>query len=302
MNCGLRKLAFFLLSVVVMMGTLIAEINKVNEFYVLPHREAGLFSTFTTVVSFLDYYDKGSYAGFKIDFERQGFYYDESFGPNWWSYYFEPDFMGSPLGATIKVLEFNELANNATFFSLTRERIHELIEKYIHVKRHIKKKVNAFKNSHFKDSYVIGIHYRATDHIVESSIVPYEKVYEEIAKAIRAYILSSRELNWKIFVATDDANFLHHISQRFPGKVIFQDAIRSSNSEPVHMTLTHGYQKGEEALIDCLLLSNCHLFIKTASNLGDSALCFNPSLPFVQLNKFNDGDLRNNSHFYSDVR
>jgi hypothetical protein len=44
------------------------------------------------------------------------------------------------------------------------------------------------------------------------------------------------------------------------------------------------YRKGEEALINCLLLSRCSALIRTTSFLSAWASIFNPALPIVLLN------------------
>jgi hypothetical protein len=45
------------------------------------------------------------------------------------------------------------------------------------------------------------------------------------------------------------------------------------------------YRKGQEALINCLLLSRCSTLIRTTSFLSAWASIFNPGLPIVLLNE-----------------
>ena len=45
-----------------------------------------------------------------------------------------------------------------------------------------------------------------------------------------------------------------------------------------------GYRKGEDVLIDCLLLSRCNYLLKCTSAVGEFATYFEPSLSCIDLN------------------
>ncbi len=160
---------------------------------------------------------------------------------------------------------------------MSREEAHRLIEKYIVVKKPLQKKIEAFIKNHFQDSFIIGIHYRGTDKISEAPRISYEKVFKEIEKAIKGHD------SYKLFVATDEQAFLDAISVRYKGKVIFIEAIRSTNGKAIHSSQKNGYQKGEEAVLDCVLLSKTNLLLRTASCLSACSTFFNPTLPVILL-------------------
>jgi hypothetical protein len=63
------------------------------------------------------------------------------------------------------------------------------------------------------------------------------------------------------------------------------DHYRSAGGNPVHIALGNGYDKGEDALINALLLSKCATVIRTTSFLSAWASIFNPTLRVVLLNK-----------------
>ena len=44
------------------------------------------------------------------------------------------------------------------------------------------------------------------------------------------------------------------------------------------------YKKGEEALVDCLLLSRCDFLLKCTSHLSESSMYFNPKLECIDMN------------------
>lgn len=271
MNCKLTCLCLLLAH-----NTLLPAIYKLTH----PLYNPGFFSVFHTVLGALDAHDRSS-NGLIVDFEDQGLYYDARYGPNWWEYYFEPinfSYNNQPQEKlpTYKKINFALI----TEFEMSRARGYELIQKYIRLKPHIQDKLDTFVQQYFAGQRAIGIHYRGTDKKSEEPTVPYETVAHYLDLEI------SEHNNIKIFVATDDAHFLAFMRKRFPEKVIALDAIRSQDQNPVHFPHSeNAYQKGEEALLDCLLLSRCAKLYKMASNLSNCSAKFNPSIPVVNLNQ-----------------
>ena len=53
-----------------------------------------MFSVFLTVVGFLHFYEQEGWDGARVDFRKEGLYYDPRIGSNWWEYYFEPIVLG----------------------------------------------------------------------------------------------------------------------------------------------------------------------------------------------------------------
>lgn len=98
------------------------------------------------------------------------------------------------------------------------------------------------------------MHYRGTDKSSEANPVSYDTVI----KHIRSVMAMHRNKRIKIFVATDDARFATYIHKQFPHLVIMRNALRSDSSLGVHVRSDlNPYQKGEDVVIDCLLLSRC---------------------------------------------
>ncbi len=249
------------------------------------HYNPGFFSEFFTVLGALDFYDKSTEdcTGLVVDFETKGLYYDAKHGYNWWNYYFEP-------------IEFNVDKKNIKIFhddkhsgfsiiaahQMSVERGQELIKKYVKIKPHLQKKIDQFVSDHFKGHRVIGVHYRGTDKIIEAPKVG----YDVLIKLLKAE--EEKDKNIKIFVATDEEKFLEEMRKNFPGKILAVDAIRSANGYPVHYTSHRGaynYKKGEDAVLDCMLLSKCAKLIRTSSNLSAASLRFNPSIEVTLLNR-----------------
>lgn len=251
--------------------------------YQLTARKAtvGFFSTFNTVLGALYFYDESSECdGLIVDFKESGVFYDQDCGPNWWEYYFEPIRLGI-LDEIQRQFSEDDKIELSLFaqFEISGAQGNELIRKYIHLKSHVQQKIDAFVTAHFKNSKIIGIHYRGTDKKIEASCVPYETVSAMLQSEIE-------DDDVIFFVATDDALFLEHMHKEFSGRVCAIDAIRSTDGKPIHYPPSkHMYKKGEDALLDCILLSKCTKLYKMASNLSDTSMKFNPTVPVVHLNE-----------------
>ncbi len=247
---------------------------------------AGLFAEFGSVLGMLEHYDKWKriYAGVKVDFKDQGLYFDPAFGPNWWGYYFEPIAIGPGDSAATQAITdrqhdiFAHRAENR----LSRKKGAALIDRYIRVRRRITTKVETFVQTNFKDRFVIGVHYRGTDKIKEAPRISYETVCASVQDAI----VSANAERFRIFVATDEQEFLDYILGVFPQMICYCDATRSTDGKRLHDSDENNFRKGEEAIIDCLLLSRCHTLVRTESNLGLCATFFNPAVPQILLNSF----------------
>ena len=269
----------WLLSIYLLL-TCISQSQAKEYGYVLPGLPSGFFSNFCCVLGFLNAYENKG--GMVVDFKNQGLFYEADLGPNWWTYYFEPINVRGKKKCTYKKLMPFEIMSLGiyTYTKMSRERGHDLIAKYIKVKAEIQDKVECFAAQNFQEDYLIGVHYRGTDKSVEAPRVTYEDLFSAIRKALPPL------LPYKIFVATDETALIDAITREFAEKVIYAEALRSSSNEAVHFAKGGSpYQKGEEVLIDCLLLSRCNLLIRTASNVSTCAGFFNPQLPIVNLNR-----------------
>ena len=259
--------------------------------YMLPGAPSnpGFFSAFNVVLGALDFFDSSEFCmGLEVDFKERGLYFDPAYGPNWWNYYFKPIHLSKePCESAHTILSYEQtMLSLYAQYNMSAERGHALIEKYIKLKQPLQEKLDAFVDTHFKDRFIIGIHYRGTD---KKSEAP-EIEYATIAKCITEELLQHPYA--KIFVATDEAAFLQFMQEEFPEKIIALEAIRSADKTPVHTTSDNNgytgqdcYKKGEDAVLDCILLSKCSKLYKMASNLSDTSLKFNPSVPVVHLNK-----------------
>ena len=243
---------------------------------------SGLFSEFAAVLGMLAHYEKWNaiYAGVNVDFGTQGLYYDPSVGANWWQYYFEPIELGCSRNARIRMVSAEQHDELALRIDRMPRRLGaELIRRHVRVRARVTEKVDAYAREHFQGTHVIGIHYRGTDKNSDLPLVPYETVWA----AVRAAIEAGNGRPYRIFVATDEQAFLNDMRRRVPAGLLYRESVRSTDGSPTHKKTGNNYAKGEDALVDCLLLARSDRLIRTASNLSLCAALFNPDLPQIVL-------------------
>jgi hypothetical protein len=158
-----------------------------------------------------------------------------------------------------------------------------LIKKYLVVKEDIMSEVESFCCRHFANRRVLGVHYRGTDKVEESPVVPYDSV----KRNIEHYLKLSPETDC-VFIASDDTNFIENMEKAPIGRPIIyrNDSFRSRDSNSIHESAhADKYQINRDAIVNCLILSRCDALLKTASILSGWSKLFNPQLPVVMLNE-----------------
>lgn len=285
-----RRFAFFLTFWSILINSNLYAASTIDErscVIVNVHELSGFFAVFCSVIGVLDDYDKGKYAGVKIDF-NSGLYLDPDKGPNWWEYFFEPIANSKEAkNAPQHVLTGSErLGYSGVGFHLPRDRAFYLLQKYVRLKKKVRKEVDSFYEKHFYGKYVIGIHHRGTDKFLESPLISYAHTLHVLNDVMS--LLSPEDLSrLKIYVATDEQEFLTHIKSLYPSLVIHSDFVRSNDNTSLHGFSNHyesNYQKGKEALLDCLLLSKCKVLIyPSTSSLSIAATKFNPVMQALPL-------------------
>jgi hypothetical protein len=242
----------------------------------------GFFCSYQAVVGFLHMIENEGNSGYQVFFEK-GLYFDPKVGPNWWEYYFEPIYSGPPTeGITIDHPGdmLKSKWNTDAISNITRESAAYFIKKYIKVKPNLQQKIDDFIKLKF-GQHTIATHYRGCDKSSEAPRVHYSVISDEVKKHIK--------YDSKIFVASDEQAFIQYMVNCFGNKVIYTDAIRSPNHDPIHHhdghAMSNPYKLGEDAVIDCYLLSRSNTLIRTFSNLSSSAANINPDLKVIDLNQ-----------------
>jgi len=245
-----------------------------------------------------------------IRFDRNvsDYFYDEARGDEIWSYYFEP-VMGLSYKAFKKLVDAGEIdaslvhtyndrnkvdqhlgCDDPDFIThfwghyrpvdpaewMTRKRLlgREYVAKYVRVKPHIQSLVDQFYCRHMDGFLMFGVHIRGTDFGYAEPTRP-----ETYFQAIREKMVETPGDKTRIFLATDQQQFVEQFEREFGSLVMTYDAMRSeSEVAPFQFKKASPYKKGEDVLVDVLLMSKCNFLFKGASAVGEYALWFNPDL------------------------
>ncbi|MEM9354992.1 MAG: hypothetical protein AAGB04_02165 [Pseudomonadota bacterium] len=186
-------------------------------------------------------------------------------------------------------IHFHTYTSDPQWYEKQRDRGSHLVQKYITPKHHIIQKVNAFVEANFGSAGVLGIHMRGTDKGSAHSPRKLMRVVHphEYFPFIDDYL--SGQANAKIFVATDQQQFADKIRARYPDRTLTYEAVRATGiRNPFEVSDGKAYRKGEDVLIDCLLLSRCDFLLKCTSAVGEFAVYFNPQLRCIDLNHASD--------------
>jgi alpha-1,6-fucosyltransferase-like protein len=178
-----------------------------------------------------------------------------------------------------------KLRYDAEWFEKNRREANRLIRKYVRLKPNVSDEVNSFVDRHMAGHPVVGVHARGTDKGEAGcmpalrDIVPPEEYIPEIDAYLRDHP------GGRIFVATDQRQYIEFFREHYGDIVLFYDSLRSSDHRaPFQLETAGNYRKGWDVLIDALLLSRCDFLLKCSSHVGETALWFNPDLASIDMN------------------
>jgi Nodulation protein Z (NodZ) len=204
-------------------------------------------------------------------------YRDPARSSNWLTYFFDVPDVTQPVD--FRIAQFWELCMPERYLKLrTIERFHDLVSRHLPLRPEIRSKVDSFCGEHFLGSNILGVHYRGTDKTEEAPRVRWEAIRQAVSNYMDEHPVDA------IFGASDEPEFLSYLGTSFPRVPLQSTQSRLAASYKQDLGADN-YRKGEEALIDCLLLSRCSVLIRTTSFLSAWASIFNPSLPIILLNR-----------------
>jgi len=164
-----------------------------------------------------------------------------------------------------------------------------ILHRYLRPKAHIVKMVDEFWKSLGVEGKVVGVHFRGTDKSWEAPRVPWQHCLSVIERYVRDHPAARA-----VFVASDEHEFIEFMKNSIKDVPVYShdDHYRSTSDQPIHAKTEHGgYERGEDALVNALLLAKCSVLIRTTSSLSGWASVFNPDLQVVLLNIPYDTDL-----------
>jgi hypothetical protein len=275
-----------------------------------PLRDAGFAACLLTVLNYVRYCERENLTPVvHIDASCETRFLDPEHGDNVWEQYFEPVGPVSSAGlgrllaeaqrsgealdlrridpglpARIKAdpdsiftwtfghWRTNTPEDMAAWFAEQRRKGRESVRRWVRVKPHVMEKVERFYDEHMKGRHVLGLHIRGTDLRYAPPVSP-----AEYFDSIERHLAEHPDAN--LFLATDQVQYLELIRKRYGSIVLHYDCLRSSTSTaPFNMKTGSPYRKGEDVLIDVILLARCAFLIRGASNIPEMAIYFSEAL------------------------
>eukprot|EP01060_Flectonema_neradi_P030466 TRINITY_DN4439_c0_g2_i1.p1 TRINITY_DN4439_c0_g2~~TRINITY_DN4439_c0_g2_i1.p1 ORF type:complete len:379 (+),score=64.77 TRINITY_DN4439_c0_g2_i1:38-1138(+) len=286
-------------------------IYSMKDFRLFDLKGQGMFADVMHVVGAIRYGQRDGALGVRVFFDTD--MYTNKSGDNYWSYFFNPEIRIQNFtdDRVVEEVHFNRylarFGKFGTFSNVAQgkrklattpfplpskqcgkpcgvESLGEIVKQYIKPRPAIIEKVQAFRERrNFGDKYVIGVHYRGTDMKLKRNTNP---SYECFAAEIDRVIESIGNRDYIIFLASDEAEVVPWMVERYGDKITYNDEFntRISKDEVVvngdikgsHMNPRFSpYEKGISVVTDCLLLASCDYIIKGRSSVSDVALLFN---------------------------
>lgn len=150
------------------------------------------------------------------------------------------------------------------------DALHDLWNEYFSIPSRIVERANTFGDL----SQALGLHFRGTDKNLASFHQTNPVTHEDFLTLVNDFIDNHEEID-TIFVASDEYSIKQTIKQNYREKRIIEIGETSVwNSSEKRNT----YAKGDQAVLDCLLLSKCKYLIKNQSALSGFAKVFNPKI------------------------
>ncbi len=167
----------------------------------------------------------------------------------------------------------------------------KIIQQHLTPRQYIKDIVESFCMSSFKNSFVIGVHIRATDSV--GSFGREEAPNIDDYCAVIDKKIDSEE-NVKIFLATDDTVYIEPLVKIYGDRIYHQDCLRHEQGEVSTLVYKGGYtlptyiiddpaRNGEEVMIDFLLLCESNYFVHNVSSVSRSVLLARPNLDSINV-------------------
>ncbi len=170
-----------------------------------------------------------------------------------------------------------------------RAKARYYLSKYVRPKQHILVKVELFWKCYLQGFDVIGVHMRGSDKGVTDAEPELIRIVEprEYFPHIDRFV--QEKPNSRIFLATEQLQFVQETRARYGDRVVTRDVIRTGAfgplSNPFQSSTGDAYAKGEEVLIDCLLLAKSTRLLRCTSGVGEYAVYFNENLESIDLNR-----------------
>ncbi len=250
--------------------------NFVNaNYYVIDgqYEDNSVIKLWFTTLGLLDAYDKNEHAGFEINFDHNGKHFTANCGPNWWSYYFAFNKIGTcDHQKTMRIPRYKRsMIRFETVCTMLPERANFLLNKYMHLQPSIKAKLAQLKTKYFSQGLpLVGVYY-------QNPIMPEVQAAwstHDLCARVKQEIQNSP--TGKVCLLTSLDGFAEVFEQEFTTQLIcITELANDSNTTPA--------ERGKHELLTLLLMAQCDMVIAPGSYQAIGAKMLNPDLKLIEL-------------------
>jgi len=254
-------------------------LNKNKIFYIIRREPtAGFFSNITFILNHLKICEDMNFIPI-IDMKNYPSLHNEihpiNKNKNAWEYYFKKinKYSLNEVYKSKNVYMSSKTFQKKMSLDMTNNEISRYFSR-IKTKKEILQKINIFNKKKFKkNNKILGVHFRGSTYkTARGHGFPLTK--ELMIKNIQFLI---KKFNYnKIFVVTEEQEYLKALKEKFNDKIIFYDSFRMKklDSYKIYPRKKHRYLLGEEILIETVLLSKCNGLTFIKSNVISAATLF----------------------------
>lgn len=255
--------------------------NSDKTFYVIKRTPGtGFFSNITFILNHLLISEKLGYIPI-IDMENYKTIYNEKKRVkntlNAWEYYFEK-LNNFELPEVYKsknvIITNNKFYRNFYYNFLENEKLKKFFTQKIKVKKSLFKIYEKIY-SNIKNKKTLGIHFRGTSY-KRTTGHPFPPTKDQILICVKKII--EKEKIEKIFLATEELDYLEFFKKKFPDNLIYLGSSYRSNKNDafkIYPRNLHRYKLGREILLETMMLSRCDTFLYSNSNVSKAVIGFN---------------------------
>jgi len=218
--------------------------------------ERGFFSVVLQLISIKVRYPN---VPFFIDLTNWSIYQNNK-NDNVWEYYFEQFY--DNFETDLKIDNQGSFVNYQERF-ISLPKIRKGI-KDLKIKSHILDKISQF-DGFYENKKVLGIHKRGTDSDEHRKSLTIDEYFEKVDKVVNNYDL--------IYICSDEQHSVDKFKEKYKDKIFcYDESFRSRDKKPIHKPGCYpecnNYKKGEDVLIDAILLSKCNQLMISDSNVA----------------------------------
>ena len=279
------------------------EKNKNKIFYVIQRSPGGgMFSNLNYVINHLLIAKKYNFVPI-VDMENFPTFYNEKVkifnSYNAWDYYFEKinqKKLSEVYKSKLVIFSHSKYSSNFYFdgFRNLSNEHKEITKKKIKFKKYLLSEAKNYLIKNFKNYKVLGVHFRGTDQKRQERH-PFPATVKQIENNINYLIYRFKYK--KIFLVTEEKEYLDYFKRKFGKKLIFYNSHTSKNQN-IFLDKTrakHRYKIGKENIINMLLLSNTNHILCAQSNLAEASIFF--SKKKIKITKIDNGKNSDNIFF-----